>query len=47
MDLSSARAVPWAAMFRMAMRPEEHSRFTTQSGTSYGMPAAIEAAREM
>lgn len=29
------------------MRPEEHSRFTTEIGTSYGMPAAIAAAREM
>lgn len=33
-------------MFRMAMRPEEHSLFTVDMGTSWGIPAARAAARE-
>ena len=37
--------IAWA-MFRMAMRPEEHSLFTVDMGTSWGIPAARAAARE-
>lgn len=35
------------AMLRIAIKPEEHSRFTVEMGTSCGIPAAIAAAREM
>ena len=34
------------AMWRMAIRPEEQSLFTTLIGTWYGTPAAMTAARE-
>lgn len=33
-------------MLRIAIKPEEHSRFTVEMGTWCGMPAAIAAARE-
>jgi hypothetical protein len=34
-------------MLQMAIKPEEHSRFTVEMGTWCGIPAAIAAAREM
>jgi hypothetical protein len=34
------------AIVRMAMRPEEHKRFTVWTGTVAGIPAASAAARE-
>jgi hypothetical protein len=34
------------AMWRMAIRPDEHSLFTTLIGTWYGIPAAMAAALE-
>lgn len=52
--LSAPTAIPslvspvWiaCAIWRMAMRPDEHSLFTTDIGTSYGIPAAMAAALE-
>lgn len=34
-------------MLRIAIKPEEQSRFTVEMGTPCGIPAAIAAAREM
>jgi len=35
------------AMLRIAINPEEQSRLTAEIGTSYGIPEAKAAAREM
>ena len=53
--LSTPTAIPtsasplWmeCAILRIAIKPEEHNRFTVEMGTWCGIPAAIAAAREM
>ena len=53
--LSTPTAIPnWICCVLMALetvtidcKPDEHSLFTVEMGTSTGMPAAIAAAREM
>lgn len=42
----SPTCIAWAIL-RIAIRPDEHNRFTVDMGTSAGIPAAIAAARDM